>query len=76
MLNLGWRPTFGGKDLRCEAHLFDFEGDLYDAELRVDFLHRLRGEQTFQGVEALVRQLTADEAAARAYMEQHGERTA
>ncbi|HYF77520.1 MAG TPA: bifunctional riboflavin kinase/FAD synthetase [Symbiobacteriaceae bacterium] len=76
MLNLGWRPTFQGKDLRCEANLFDFEGDLYGAELRVDFLHRLRGEQPFQGVEALVRQLQADEAAAREYVMHHGDGTA
>lgn len=76
MLNLGWRPTFQGKDLRCEVHLLDFAGDLYGRELRVEFLHRLRGEQPFQGIEALVRQLTADEAATREYLEQHGNRTA
>ncbi|HWI64776.1 MAG TPA: bifunctional riboflavin kinase/FAD synthetase [Symbiobacteriaceae bacterium] len=76
MLNLGWRPTFQGKDLRCEAHLFDFQGDLYGSELRVEFLHRLRGEQPFQGVEPLVRQLKADEAAAREYLERHGKGTA
>jgi riboflavin kinase/FMN adenylyltransferase len=72
MLNLGWRPTFQGRDLRCEAHLFDFTGDLYGKEVRVDFLHRLRGEQQFQGIDALVAQLKADEAAARAYLETHG----
>ncbi|HYF95508.1 MAG TPA: bifunctional riboflavin kinase/FAD synthetase [Symbiobacteriaceae bacterium] len=72
MLNLGWRPTFQGKDLRCEAHLLDFQGDLYGRELRVDFLRRLRGEQSFQGTEALVRQLKADEAAAREFLAHHG----
>jgi riboflavin kinase/FMN adenylyltransferase len=76
MLNLGWRPTFQGRDLRCEAHLFDFQGDLYGRELRVEFLHRLRGEQQFQGIDALVAQLKADEAAARAYWERHDHRTA
>lgn len=75
MLNLGWRPTFQGKDLRCEAHLLDFDGDLYGRDLRVAFLHRLRGEQPFQGVESLIRQLKADEAAARDYLEHHGEGT-
>lgn len=76
MLNLGWRPTFQGRDLRCEAHLFDFEGDLYGRELRVDFLHRLRGEQQFHGIDALVAQLKADEAAARSYLEAKRDGTA
>ena len=72
MLNLGWRPTFDGRDLRCEVHLFDFAGDLYGREVRVEFLHRLREEQPFAGIEALKAQLTADEAAARAYLVHHG----
>jgi len=72
MLNLGQRPTFQGSDLRCEVHLFDFSGDLYGRELRVEFLHRLRGEQAFPGVEALKAQLAKDEAEARAYLSAHG----
>ncbi len=72
MLNLGVRPTVQGTDLRCEAHLFDFAGDLYGQELRVEFLHRLRGERAFAGLEALRAQLRADEAAAREWLEQHG----
>ncbi len=71
MLNLGLRPTFQGSDLRCEVHLLDFSGDLYGRELRVEFLHRLRGEQAFQGIEALRAQLAADEAATRAYLAHH-----
>ncbi|HYG58197.1 MAG TPA: bifunctional riboflavin kinase/FAD synthetase [Symbiobacteriaceae bacterium] len=76
MLNLGWRPTFHGQDLRCEVHLFDFKGDLYGKELKVEFLHRLRGEQQFQGIGALTAQLKADEAEARAYLERYGKGTA
>jgi riboflavin kinase/FMN adenylyltransferase len=72
MLNLGKRPTFQGIDLRCEAHLFDFDEDLYGKELRVEFLHRLRGEQAFKGIDELKQQLAADEGAARAYGENHG----
>lgn len=68
MLNLGRRPTFQGVELRCEVHLFDFEGDLYGKELRVEFLHRLRGEQAFKGIDALREQLQADETAARGYL--------
>lgn len=72
MLNLGMRPTFQGHDLRCEVHLFDFQGDLYGKEIRVEFLKRLRGEQTFSGLDALRTQLGADEAAARSYLQSHG----
>jgi riboflavin kinase / FMN adenylyltransferase len=76
MLNLGWRPTFNGRDLRCEAHLFDFAGDLYGKEVRVAFRHRLRGEMAFQGIDALKAQLAADEVAAREYLQTHGKGTA
>jgi riboflavin kinase/FMN adenylyltransferase len=73
MLNLGWRPTFQGRDLRCEVHLLDFQGDLYGKELRVEFRHRLRAEQTFQGIDALKAQLAIDEAQTRDWLvDQHG----
>jgi len=72
MLNLGRRPTFQGTSLRCEVHLFDFSGDLYGRELRVDFLQRLRGEQAFAGIEELKAQLAHDEAAARAFLSANG----
>lgn len=72
MLNLGLRPTFDGKALRCEVHLFDYSGDLYGRELRVEFLQRLRGEQAFAGVAALKEQLGRDEVEARAYLAANG----
>jgi len=72
ILNLGIRPTFQGHELRCEAHLLDFRGDLYGRELRVEFLARLRAEKAFSGPEALRQQLTEDEASARAYLKAHG----
>lgn len=57
--NLGTRPTFeAGRSM--EVHLFDFEGDLYDRELRVGFVARIRGEQRFSGVEELRRQIEHD----------------
>jgi len=58
--NLGWRPTVGGTDLRLEAHLFDFDGDLYGKHLRVAFIERLRPEQRFAGLDALKAQIAAD----------------
>lgn len=72
MLNLGRRPTFQGEELRCEIHLFDFQGDLYGRELRVEFLTRIRSEQTFSGIDALKAQLAQDEAEARAHLAAHG----
>lgn len=65
MLNLGYRPTFQGRSLRCEVHLLDFSGDLYGQRLQVDFIGRIRSEQAFAGVDALAAQLRQDEADAR-----------
>lgn len=68
MLNLGMRPTVGGTQLRCEAHLFDFSGDLYGQEVQVELLAPMRPERTFPSLEALVAQLREDERAARAFL--------
>ena len=65
VLNIGHRPTFGGGGLSIEAHLLDFEGDLYGRTLRVEFAERLREERPFPGAEALVRQVQEDVARAR-----------
>jgi riboflavin kinase / FMN adenylyltransferase len=60
-VNVGVRPTFKtGRGLLVEAFLLDFEGDLYGAPLRLDFLERLRGERRFDSVEALVEQMGRD----------------
>jgi riboflavin kinase / FMN adenylyltransferase len=59
--NVGVRPTFTtGRGLLVEAFLLDFEGDIYDHELQLDFLARLRGEKRFDSVEALVEQMDQD----------------
>jgi riboflavin kinase / FMN adenylyltransferase len=60
-VNVGVRPTFKtGRGLLVEAFLLDFDGDIYDHELRLDFLERLRGERRFDSVEALVEQMGRD----------------
>jgi riboflavin kinase/FMN adenylyltransferase len=66
VMNIGVRPTVGGTALRIEAHLIDFEGDLYGANLRTDLVARLRGEQKFAGLDALKAQIAKDIEAARA----------
>ncbi|HEY9856828.1 MAG TPA: bifunctional riboflavin kinase/FAD synthetase [Stenomitos sp.] len=60
VVNLGMRPTFDPPQLRIEAHLLDFTGDLYGRTMTLDLLHRLRPEQAFKGIEALVEQIKAD----------------
>jgi len=65
--NIGVRPTFDGTRRTLEAHLLDFSGDLYGETLGVDFLARLRGEQKFDGIAALVAQIQRDADAARAW---------
>jgi riboflavin kinase/FMN adenylyltransferase len=60
-VNVGVRPQFGS-DLAVlvEAHLIDRDVDLYGRPLRIDFLHRLRGERRFASVDVLVEQMHAD----------------
>lgn len=67
--NIGVRPTFGGQQIRVEPHLLDFDRDIYGQTLRVTFEERLRGEQRFDGLEALKAQLARDVQAARAYLQ-------
>jgi riboflavin kinase / FMN adenylyltransferase len=60
-VNVGVRPTFDtGRGLLVEAHLLDFDGDLYGQTLRIAFLQRLRGEKRFESVDDLVVQMRRD----------------
>ncbi|HTL93671.1 MAG TPA: bifunctional riboflavin kinase/FAD synthetase [Steroidobacteraceae bacterium] len=63
--SLGTRPTIGGTEALLEAHVFDFEGDLYGREIEVEFVARLRDEERFASLEALSRQMELDAAEAR-----------
>ena len=65
-VSFGHRPTFGGDAAPLlEAHLIDFSGDLYGEEARVCFVERLRPEERFDSVPALVAQMHADVERAR-----------
>ncbi|MGB0430087.1 MAG: bifunctional riboflavin kinase/FAD synthetase [Bacteroidia bacterium] len=68
MLNIGNRPTFNGKEQSIEVHLFDFDGDIYAEDVKVEFVARIRAEKKFDGKEALIAQLKADEQKARALL--------
>ncbi|MDP4529746.1 bifunctional riboflavin kinase/FAD synthetase [Alkalimonas delamerensis] len=67
--NIGSRPTVSGKTEQLEAHLFDFEGDLYGSQIEVLLRHKLRDEQSFASVDALQQQIQRDAAAARHYFQ-------
>jgi riboflavin kinase / FMN adenylyltransferase len=73
--SLGVRPTFADGGARIlEAHLFDFDGDLYGQRLRVEFVRRLRGEKRFSSVDALIRQMDRDSSRAREVLRLTGNR--
>jgi len=68
MTYVGTRPAVNTGARQIETHIFDFDGDLYGQTIAVDFLERLRGDATFDGVDALIAQMRRDEAAARAVL--------
>ena len=63
--NIGVRPTVDGQHQTIEAHLLDFDQDLYEQEVQLSFIGRIRNEQKFSGLEALVTQIQADIAQTR-----------
>jgi riboflavin kinase / FMN adenylyltransferase len=69
VVNVGERPTFGGTGITIEAHLLDFQGDLYGQTLRLLFEGRIRGEQRFSSADELVAQIQRDIASARRLLE-------
>lgn len=64
-LSVGYRPTFGGTDLKVEAFLLDFEGDLYQQRLELRFVDYLHPDIKFATPDDLVRQLKLDVAQTR-----------
>ena len=66
--NIGFRPTVSdGRQAFLEVHLFDFEGDLYDREIEVIFLEKIRDEHKFESIDALKAQIAIDVESARQY---------
>ncbi|MHA3703269.1 riboflavin kinase [Jatrophihabitans sp. YIM 134969] len=59
-LSVGTNPTYGGVDLRVEAHLLDFDGDLYGRRMSVRVMDYLRRTLTFDSEDALVDQIRRD----------------
>ena len=66
--SIGTRPTFAGRATTVEAFVLDFDGDLYDAAVALDFVARLREERAYPDADALITQMHADVDAVRALM--------
>ena len=58
--NLGYRPTFNQKKILLEVNIFNFSGNLYNKNLRVDFVKFIRKEKKFKGIDQLRKQIKLD----------------
>ncbi len=73
--NIGVRPTFeNDADPSIESYIFDFDGDLYGDVLRVRFLHRIRDERKFNGIDELKSQIEKDTRITQNYFRRSGVR--
>ncbi len=77
VINIGYRPTFTdgqadeqAKTVTIEAHLLDYQGDLYDRQVEIGFLKFLRDEQKFDGLASLTNQISQDCQVARCYLKE------
>lgn len=70
VVSLGVRPMFDGREPLLEAHLFDFDGDLYGRRIAVEFVAKLRDEEKFVDLDALKVQMDKDAAQARRILEE------
>ena len=70
VVSVGTRPTFAGTHTLIEAHLFDFDGDLYGKRIHVDFVQKLRDELKFDSAADLVDQMNVDAEEARSILVQ------
>jgi len=69
VMSIGMRPTVSGKHRTIEAHLFNFDQDIYQKKIKVDFIQWIRDETKFKTLELLTAQMKSDEAKARSILE-------
>jgi riboflavin kinase/FMN adenylyltransferase len=69
VVNIGFNPTFDGKKRTIEAHLFDFDDDLYGRDITLRFVRKIRLEKKFGSVEELRKQIARDTEKARQILE-------
>ena len=68
MMNIGTNPTVGGQFKTIETNFLDFSGDLYDKELKIELLYRIRSEAKFTSIEALKQQISKDKMKTQDYI--------
>ncbi|GAA4939863.1 bifunctional riboflavin kinase/FAD synthetase [Algibacter agarivorans] len=71
MMNIGMNPTVNGSMQTIEVHFFDFDENIYNQNIQIDLLHRIRDEEKFESVEALKLQLAKDKQTALDYIAKH-----
>lgn len=69
IMNIGLNPTVNGKDLSIEVHFLDFDADLYNTEIAVSVMDRIRDEQKFDSIDLLKAQIQEDKNYAISYIE-------
>lgn len=69
MTNIGTRPTFDGKEISIETHIFDFSEEIYGDKIKLCFIRKIREEVKFDSVEELILQLRKDESDCRKLIE-------
>ena len=72
MMNIGTNPTVKGSQHSIEVHLFDFDSDIYDETIKIEFLERLRDEHKFESLELLKQQLNKDRVNSKKILNNHG----
>lgn len=72
MMNIGTNPTVDGSHRTIEVNLFDFDADIYDEIIKVEFLERIRDEYKFDSLELLQAQLKKDKITATKILQSHG----
>lgn len=70
MMNIGTKPTVDGKNQTIEIHFFDVDQDLYNRNLNIELLHRIRDEKKFETIERLKEQLQIDKAQSLQWIKQ------
>jgi len=71
MMNIGTNPTVGGEQQTVETYFFDFDGDLYDKNLSIQLLARIREEKNFASVEQLIQAMKKDESFCHSWIKEN-----
>ena len=68
MMNIGYNPTFGNKDRTIEVNIFEFDENIYDEKIKIEFIKFIRNEIKFQNIDELKKQIGIDRETCENYM--------